>query len=52
MTFTRDKGRERYRGIEVSRERQAWCNKRLTGHRGRRRISGKTVKGREKEGER
>lgn len=50
MTFTRDKGRERYIGTEMSRERQAWCNRRLTGCRGRRRILGKRVKARKGEG--
>lgn len=29
----------------MSKERQARCNKRLTGHRGRRRISGKNSEG-------
>lgn len=40
------------RRIETTTERQAWCNKRLTGHGEKRKISTETMKGREKEGER
>ena len=50
MTFTRDKGSQR--DLEMSKERQAWCKKRLTVHTGKSRTLGKTVKSGKKEGER